>query len=427
MSLVNQNNSVVTLLSISILSVSLSACQSENDSEALARAVYLESQRAQGTIIESVTIIGGQTRLSPGETHQLSASGIDSNEDQRIITNELTWSSSDTSIATVNSRGLVTAVSSTTINNGIVTITGTTINDIYGEGEMSVSDVKVDGITLMQKTPESGDIVTCIDASFKADVSYEDGYLSLNTIKDMTFSLNDESSATINEAGILSTSNNAAEAITIEAKIDNITDQLSVIADPSNLDVINTFVDDTMSTLITMSVGERIKVNAQARIVADDTEYNIDNNITWLPDDAAIFGVTNTDENKGSMFALKPGVTELIGTCGDKSSNIIIDIQGAADIDDIIINDGASTIALAANQYVDLILTANYSTTPSSLNVSEYATWDTFDNNLVSAELVYTGTNAAKYRITSTSSDTGIAIISVTYDDITTRVDIVVE
>lgn len=427
MKLDSKNNSVITLFIIGLLNLMLLSCNSDNDSAALARAVYLESQRAQGTIIESVTIIGAQTRLKPGETHQLSASGIDSNEDQRDVTNELTWSSSDITIATVNSNGLVTAVDSTIINFGIVTITGTTINDIYDEGEISVSDVEVSGITLMQKTPESGSVVTCIDASFSGDVRYEDGYLSLNSIKDMTFTLNEETNATISEEGILSTASSVVEDIIIEAKIDNITDQLTITADPSDLDVINALIDDTVSTLITMTVGERIQVNAQANIVADETAYNIDNNIMWLLDDAEIMGITNVDENKGSLLALKPGTTQLIGACGGKNSNTIIDIQGDADLDEITINDGASTIFLATNQSVDLILTASYSTTPANLNVSEFASWNTFDSSLITTEFIYAGTNAVRYRVTSTLSETGAAIISVTYDDITTRVDIIVE
>jgi len=429
MNLVNHNNSIITLTFICLLSVILSACQSDNDSDALARAVFLESQRAKGTIIEEVTILGGQTRLKPGESHQLSASGIDSNGDQRDITNEneFIWSSSDTNIATVNSRGLVTAVASTTVNLGVVIIAGTTINDIYGEGEISVSDEKVNGIILKQKTPESGDIVTCIDASFNGDVSYEDGYLSLNTIKDMIFILNEGSTATISEKGILSTTNNEVENITIEATIDNIADQLTITADPSNLEAINAIIDGTASNLITMNVGERIQVSAQATIVADETAYNIDNNITWLAGGEETIGITDSGDNKGSLLALKSGTTQLMGNCGDKSSNTIIDIQGSTELNDIIINDGEATITLAKNQSVDLILTANYSTTPSRLNVSEFAAWNTFNNNLITTELVYTGTNAARYRITNTGSDIGAAIITVNYDNLVTRVDIIIE
>ena len=153
MRFINKNKSIVTHTLIYLISLLLSACGSDNDSKALAQAVFLESQRAQGTIIESVTIIGDQTRLKPGETHQLSASGIDSNGDQREITNELIWSSNDETIATVNNKGLVTAVASSSVNSGIVTIVGTTVNSIYGEGEISVSDAKVNGIILKQKTP----------------------------------------------------------------------------------------------------------------------------------------------------------------------------------------------------------------------------------------------------------------------------------
>lgn len=427
MRFINKNKSIVTHTLIYLISLLLSACGSDNDSKALAQAVFLESQRAQGTIIESVTIIGDQTRLKPGETHQLSASGIDSNGDQREITNELIWSSNDETIATVNNKGLVTAVASSSVNSGIVTIVGTTVNSIYGEGEISVSDAKVNGIILKQKTPESGNITTCIDASIHGDVSYEDGYLSLNTIKDMTFTLNEETNAIINENGILSTTSEFIENITVEAKIENVTDTLTVIADPTNLDEINALVDNKITTLIAMNVGERIQVNSQASITTDESEYDIDNNITWLTDEPGKIGITNNGDNKGSVFAIKPGIAQLSGACGNKSSNTVVDIKGNADLAEIIINDGASSITLVKNQSVDLILTANYTTEPASLNVSEFAAWNTFDSNLINTEFIYAGTNAVRYRVTNVSNEVGTAIILATYDNITARVDIIIE
>ena len=71
--------------------ISVTGCGSESDTTDLAKAIQLDKLRSEGTIIESVKIVGDQQRLKPGETLQLSATGIDSNGDKRDITSELTW------------------------------------------------------------------------------------------------------------------------------------------------------------------------------------------------------------------------------------------------------------------------------------------------------------------------------------------------
>ena len=133
---------------IAVLLTSIVGCGSDSESADLVKAVTLEKLRTEGTIIESVTIENDQTRLRAGEKHQLSATGLDSNGETRNVTNELTWTSSNTDIATVSNSGLVTAVANLSANQGIITITGTTINDISGDGEMSISDEAVTSIQL---------------------------------------------------------------------------------------------------------------------------------------------------------------------------------------------------------------------------------------------------------------------------------------
>jgi len=422
-----RNLSKNTLLSLAITSTLLAGCDSDNNSAELARAIELEEQRTLGTLIESVTIVGAQTRLKADETHQLTATGIDSNGAVRVITSELTWSSSDTSIATVNSSGLVTAVANSDIDQGKVIITGTTIFDIIGEGEMSVSDVAVSTFTLKQTSPETGNINTCIDASIKGDVSYEDGYLSLDSVKDMTFTLDDQTSAAISTDGTLYTSAVDIENTTITSTIGSISAELIVTADPANLDTMDILMADEVTTAITLTMGDRIQVNAQANLIeAVSTEsYNIDPSVNWLQRDTNLLGITETGDNKGSILALIPGTTELTATCGGKEAKTIIIVEGSAALTSMQVTDADSAIVdnaitIAPLDTIDLTLTANYDATPTSLNISEYASWEVLGENVsgdtVSLELIDAGTSAAYYQLTSTSSSTGSVVISFTYE-----------
>lgn len=424
------NLSKITVLSLVLTTTLLAGCDSENNSDELARAVELEKQRANGTIIESVTITNAQTRLKAGETHQLTAIGIDSNDDTREVTGELTWSSSDPTIATVSSKGLVTAVANSNVNQGIVIITGTTINDMLGEGEMSVSDEAVSAISLKQTSPETGHIHTCIDANIKGDVSYDDGYISLNTVKDMTFTVDELSSALVDENGILHTSAEAIENTTVTSVIGDVSAELSVTADPKDLDNIDILLNDKTTTLITLNIGDRVQVNAQANLIESvSTEtFDIDPSITWQQRNTGLTGITATGTNKGTILALKPGITELTGVCGGKEAIAIIEVKGEAIIESTQINEGDDAIIIEPLKSVQLILTTHYDIAPTSLNVSEFARWDIIGNDIVKIELIASGTSSAHYKLTSTSASEGSIVLLATYDGIVSsvRIDIVI-
>jgi type IV pilus biogenesis protein CpaD/CtpE len=410
---------LLLILHITVINILLSGCDSDNNSAELAKAVELEYLRANGTIIEEVEISNAQTRLRAGETHQLIAIGLDSNGESRDVTAELeAWSSSDESIATVDSNGLVTGVATSTANQGKVTITATTINGIDGTADISISDVNVSAINLKQKYPATGNIQTCIEASIDGDVTYEDGYVSLNTIKDMAFSVNDQSSAVIDNNGILYTSSDALENITVTATINDIDAQLLVQADPANLASIDILIADENTTSFSLNLGQRVKVSAEAKLfnASSEESFNIDPSIQWQQRDSGYTGITDEGANKGTILGLKQGFTELIATCGGKQAIAVVEINGDANLENIQINNGEESIVIAPESSTSLTLTANYDGTPNSLNVSEFASWQVSDNNIISLELVSAGLSSAYYQMTSTSS-AGSANIIVRYDD----------
>jgi hypothetical protein len=424
-SVINNFKKTKAVLLISTALV-LSGCDSGDDAKNLTKAVELEIQRQQGTIIESVTITGGQFRLKVGETHQLNATGIDSKDETRDITSELTWSSSDTAIATVNNKGLVTAVANSDVNQGIVIITGTTINDISDEGEVSVNSSKVAALVLRQYEPKSGNISTCLDAKIIGDITYEDGYQSLNTVTDISFSVDKNSTAVINDEGILYTSNELLEDTIVTGLIGDISAKIAVTAEPS-LDSIDILLADEITKKITLSIGERKGVNAQANLANITTVTNIDNSISWQQRDTNLLGITNHGENKGTLVALKPGISELSATCGGIKTTATIEVIGKAEIEALQVNDNVDAFTLAKNESVELTLTASFTDNTTTLNVSEFADWTLNGSDLISAELISIGTDKATYKITSTSGVGGDMIISATYDGEVKNIDVTVE
>ncbi len=116
-----------TVLAVALSTMSVLACGGKD-------TVGPGTGSGAPTVASVVVTPGNATLVSLGETAQLTASARDGSGNT-ISGKTFTWSSSDASIATVNTSGLVTSVA-----NGSVTITATT-DGISGSGSVTVAYV----------------------------------------------------------------------------------------------------------------------------------------------------------------------------------------------------------------------------------------------------------------------------------------------
>jgi uncharacterized protein YjdB len=89
--------------------------------------------------VTGITVSPSSTSLSPGGTQQLTATIIPANASYPAVT----WSSDNSSVATVNSSGLVTAIAS-----GTVVITAATTNGLTATSGITVAAVPVTGVSV---------------------------------------------------------------------------------------------------------------------------------------------------------------------------------------------------------------------------------------------------------------------------------------
>ncbi|TYK67260.1 Ig-like domain-containing protein [Colwellia echini] len=413
---------------IALTSSMLTGCDTDNNSAELANAVEVESLFEQGLLVEEITIKGAHTRIKAGETQQLNAIGITNGGTNVDVTNDTTWSSSDITIATVDENGLVTGIANSEVNQGIVIITATSNSTgISGEGQISVSDVVATGIKLNQPMSDGSNINTCIAVGITGDVTYADGYISMNTASGMSFSVDEASTATIDSNGILNTSSANIETTSITATLDEFTDTLSVTASPVNLDVIDILFDDEIIETSTLAMGERMLVNGQITLTTGETLYNIDTAINWLQADGSYLGITSTGDNKGTVLALRTGDTQLIGNCGGKQTAVTMTVTGEDDIESIEINQDLD-IYIEPLGSIELTLTADYTDSSlSSLNVSEFAYWSIEENGALKGEYINLGTDTASYKVTSIIDEASDVTVTATYNGEVTTTTINIE
>ncbi len=92
--------------------------------------------------LTSIAVTPANTNLPAGETEQFTATGTFSDGSTENLTNEVTWASSDTTWATINSTGLATAVSP-----GPVTISAN-LDDITGSTGLTVTAAVLQSIAV---------------------------------------------------------------------------------------------------------------------------------------------------------------------------------------------------------------------------------------------------------------------------------------
>jgi len=133
-------------------------------------------------------------------THQFTAAGYYNDQTNHDITTEVTWSSSNPSVATVNSSGLATAVAAGTTT---ITATSATASSYSTRGSSGSTTLTVTSATLsfISVTPANPSIPVGVNQQFAATGTYSDG-TSHDITPQVTWSSSDTSVATINSSGL---------------------------------------------------------------------------------------------------------------------------------------------------------------------------------------------------------------------------------
>lgn len=137
--------------------------------------------------VTGVSLSPSSATISPAGTQQLTATVAPSNASNKVVT----WSSSNTAVATVNTTGLVTGVSAGT---AVITVT-TQDGGFTAVSQISVQTIPVTGITV---SPASATIETGATTTLAATVSPSNA-----TNKTVTWSSSNAGIATVSSSGVV--------------------------------------------------------------------------------------------------------------------------------------------------------------------------------------------------------------------------------
>lgn len=244
--------------------------------------------------MKSIEVSGANDKVVAGSTVQLSASVFPANTtDDKTIT----WSSSDTTKATVDNTGKVTGVA-----EGKVTITAKvsdTIVDTY-EVEVQALQIPMTGIEL---TTDKTEIKVGATAQLTTTIAPAD----TTDDKTVTYTSSDETIATVDANGKVTAVKPGT--VTITAKVGTFTDTVEITVPVVPVTSIDLKVDKT-----DLEKGDIVNVVATVN-PADTTE---DKTITWTSSNEK---VAKVDAN-GTVTAVGGGNATITATIGDVKATV---------------------------------------------------------------------------------------------------------
>ncbi|MDH6236113.1 Ig-like domain-containing protein [Cryobacterium sp. CG_9.6] len=164
------------------------------------------STPGSAAVLSSISIVPGMVRLAPGTTAELRVVGNFGDGSTGAVTGVPSWTSSDDSVVTVSSDGIVTAIgvgATATITATIDDFSDTApvIVDPQALVSLSIRSVESSSTTFQKDLEDDGQatLTRGLDATLVADGAYNDE--SSRPVNDAAWASDDQSVATIDAAG----------------------------------------------------------------------------------------------------------------------------------------------------------------------------------------------------------------------------------
>ena len=298
--------------------------------------------------LKSIAVSGPYASFAPGSTAQLTAQGTYADGTTQAVTTQATWQSSDSTVASVNSLGVLTAV-----KPGTVVITAS-IGTVSGTMSATVSAATLTTITV---SPASFSVVAGRTNQLSAQGSYSDG-----TTQDLTTQVTWNSSAS-NIASVAASGlvkGLSAGSATITATLGPVSGSSAATVTAPLLTTI------TVNAPASVTSGSNTQLAAQGTY-SDNTTQTVTSQVTWQSSNPAIATISGS----GVLTALKTGTVTVTATIGSVSGTATVVVNGAS-LSSITITPSVFSIASGQNQQLSAQGVYSDGTTQ---DITSQATW----------------------------------------------------
>lgn len=325
----------------------------------------------------SIEVTPANTSIAKDTTQQFSATGTYSDNTTKDITASVTWSSSNTGVATVSSTGLTTAVAA-----GSTTIKAES-GDISGTTALTVTNATLASIAV---TPANPTISKSTTQQFTATGTFSD-----NSTQDMTTQVTWSSSktavATITSAGLATAV--AAGTTTITAKWDTISGTATL-----------TVTTATLASITVTPANKSISKGTTQQFTAtgkfsDNNTQDLTSQVTWTSSKTPVATISSA----GLATGVSAGTTTITAKSGAVEGSTTLTVVALAAIE---ISPAETAVAAGKTQQYTAMGTLSNSTTQ---DLTSQVTWSSSDtgkatinsSGLASVKSIGTTTITASY------------------------------
>lgn len=326
-------------------------------------------------------------QLAKGNQQQYVATATYANGKTADITSEVSWETSDATIASIDSQGMVTAVT-----EGSVTVSASSSNVSSNTAQLTVTEAE---LTALQITPAVASIAKGQTQQYVATGTYTD-----DTTADITGTVTWSSSAT-NIAAITNTglvTGTSEGDSTISASKGAITSNTATVTVTSA--VLSSLQISTPSNTLAKGM---VKTLTAVATYSDNSTTDVTTTATWLSSDESILTISSD----GVAHAVAVGNATVTASLNGVSSNSQVITVSTAELTSIQVTPAVTTIAKGLTQQYKAIGTY---TDSSTVDITDAVSWSSSNTAqaTVSTSGLVTAVDVGNVDILATDADTGI-------------------
>jgi uncharacterized protein YjdB len=314
--------------------------------------------------LNSIVITPANPSLPAGVAQQFTATGYYNDQTTHDITTQVTWSSSDTSVATVNSSGLATAIAIGTVT---ITAASSTPSSATNSGSSASTTLTVNSATLSSivVTPANPSLPVGVAQQFTATGTYTDG-ASYDITTQVTWSSSATSVATVNDSGLATAFATGTATITATS---------GTIAGSTALTVNSAALSSITVTPANPSLPAGVAQQFTATgTYADGTSYDITTQVTWSSSDTLVATVNSS----GLATAVAKGTATITATLGTIAGSTTLTVNSAI-LSSIFVTPANPIVPIGGNQ--QFTATGIYSD-GTSYDITMQVTWSSSDTSV---------------------------------------------
>ncbi len=305
--------------------------------------------------------------MSAGSTMQLHAAGVSSSGASTDITQKVTWSSSNTAVATIDSTGVVKAL---TAGTSTITATSGTLSKSF---VLTVTGPKPQSIAL---SPGSVSLTVGDSQIYVATATYADG-TTANITSSVTWSVTPTGVASIDANGVLTAV--GIGSYTVTATLNDVTTTITgtvVSGVPTGTQATLTSITVTpTSARIASGTKQEFKVIGQ---YSDHTTQDVSTQASW---NSSNTGVAQVDTN-GVASGASAGTTTIQAQIGSLQSTATL-VVSAATLTGIHITPATINFAAGTKQQFQVTGTFSDGTTQ---DLSSQVQWSSSDPSVIAVD-----------------------------------------